>query len=121
MSAEINRNGLKIEGPVNEFTVRVRAVTPDGLPERIDRAIVASNSHHTRSAAELLPQPVDGGRLVPTVRTVSRADVIDAVGRDRVLSFIISAPISSAQAASFRETLAHSGSGNSPAATSAHG
>ena len=42
--AAIQERGLSIEGPVEEFTVAVAAVTPDGLPDRIDRAIVAVNA-----------------------------------------------------------------------------
>jgi 2-dehydropantoate 2-reductase len=49
--AAIRADGLRIEGPVEEFTVRVDAVTPDELPERIDHAIVAVKSLHTASAA----------------------------------------------------------------------
>ena len=33
--AAINSRGLSIEGPVEEFTVAVPAVTPDALPDRI--------------------------------------------------------------------------------------
>ena len=32
----INRDGLRIEGPVEQFVVEAQAVTPDGLPERLD-------------------------------------------------------------------------------------
>ena len=52
--AAIREHGLRIEGPVNEFTVEIPAVTPDELPDRIDRAIVAVKSLHTRAAADLL-------------------------------------------------------------------
>lgn len=52
--AAINERGLEVTGPVEQFTVRARAVTPDGLPDRIDRAIVAVKSLHTAAAAELL-------------------------------------------------------------------
>ncbi len=82
----INRDGLTIEGPVAGFTIRVRAVTPDQLPERLDKVGIAVKSHHTRQAAELLR-----GRLAPDGYVVSlqnglnAAALSDAVGEARVL------------------------------------
>jgi len=88
--AEINRNGLKIEGPVNEFTVRIPAVTRDELPDTIDHAIVAVKSHHTRSAAELLRTRLSADGYVLSVQNGLTADIlIDAVGRDRVVSSFV--------------------------------
>ena len=44
----------------------VRAVLPADLPDRVDRALVAVKSHHTRAAAELLRD-----RLAPDGYVVS--------------------------------------------------
>ena len=88
--AAIREHGLIIEGPVNEFTVAARAVTPSELPGRVSRAIVAVKSLHTRAAAELLR-----GRLAPdgyvlTVQNGLTADtLVEAVGRDRVVSSFV--------------------------------
>jgi 2-dehydropantoate 2-reductase len=88
--AEINKNGLKIEGPVNEFVSQIPAVTPDGLPESIHHAIVAVKSHHSRSAAELLRTRLTPDGYVLSAQNGLTADVlIDAVGRDRVLSSFV--------------------------------
>ncbi len=82
----INRDGLTIEGPVASFTVRVRAVTPDQLPERLDKVGLAVKSHHTRQAAQLLR-----GRLAPDGYVVSLQNGLNAaalsevVGEARVL------------------------------------
>jgi ketopantoate reductase len=62
----INRRGLSICGPVENFTVQARAVPPDGLPATLKRAAVATKSHHTAAAAELLR-----GRLAPDGYVVS--------------------------------------------------
>jgi 2-dehydropantoate 2-reductase len=75
----INRAGLAIEGPVENFTVAARAVTPDGLPATLGRAAIAVKSHHTAPAAELLR-----GRLGPQGYVVSfqnglTSDAITAV------------------------------------------
>jgi 2-dehydropantoate 2-reductase len=88
--AEINKNGLTIEGPVNEFVVQVPAVTPDGLPESIDHAIVAVKNHHSLAAAELLRTRLTPNGYVLSVQNGLNADaLIDAVGRDRVLSSFV--------------------------------
>jgi 2-dehydropantoate 2-reductase len=62
----INRCGLSIEGPVENFTVAARAVTPGGLPGSLGRVAIAVKSHHTARAAALLP-----GRLAPQGYVVS--------------------------------------------------
>ncbi|HEY1641901.1 MAG TPA: amidase family protein [Streptosporangiaceae bacterium] len=62
----INAGGLTIEGPVANFTVPARAVTPDGLPATLRRVAIAVKSHHTAQAAELLR-----GRLAPDGYVVS--------------------------------------------------
>jgi 2-dehydropantoate 2-reductase len=88
--AAIRDRGLVIEGPVNEFTVAARAITPDELPGRVTRAIVAVKSLHTRAAAQSLR-----GRLAPdgyvlTVQNGLTADtLVEAVGRDRVVSSFV--------------------------------
>ncbi len=86
----IREHGLRIEGPVEEFTVAVPAVTPDELPDRIDRAIVAVKSHHTPAAAELLRDRLAPDGYVLTVQNGLTADVlVDALGADRVVSSFI--------------------------------
>ena len=82
----INRDGLTIEGPVASFTVRVRAITPDHLPERLDRVGIAVKSHHTRQAAELLRGRLSPGGYVVSLQNGLNADALAAVvGEARVL------------------------------------
>jgi 2-dehydropantoate 2-reductase len=86
----INRRGLSICGPVENFTVRATAVLPDGLPAQIPRAAVAVKSHHTAAAAELLR-----GRLAPDGYVVSfqnglTTETLSAVvGPGRVLAAFV--------------------------------
>jgi 2-dehydropantoate 2-reductase len=88
--AAIREHGLIIEGPVNEFTVAAHAITPGELPDRIDHAIVAVKSLHTRAAAELLRDRLAPDGYVLTVQNGLTADtIVDAVGRDRVLSSFV--------------------------------
>jgi 2-dehydropantoate 2-reductase len=86
----INRAGLAISGPVENFTVPARAVTPDGLPGTLGKAAIADKSHHTGPAAELLR-----GRLAPegyvvTFQNGLTEDAITAVtGPGRVLASFV--------------------------------
>ena len=88
--AAIREHGLIIEGPVNEFTVAAHAITPGELPDRVDHAIVAVKSLHTRAAAELLRDRLAPDGYVLTVQNGLTADtLVEAVGRDRVVSSFV--------------------------------
>jgi 2-dehydropantoate 2-reductase len=88
--AAIRERGLIIEGPVDEFTVAAHAITPDELPERISRAIVAVKSQHTRAAADLLRDRLAPDGYVLTVQNgLTAHTLIEAVGRDRVISSFV--------------------------------
>jgi 2-dehydropantoate 2-reductase len=86
----INARGLSICGPVENFTVPARAVLPDDLPAVLPRAAVATKSHHTAAAAELLR-----GRLAPDGYVVSFQNGLTTgalsavVGPDRVLASFV--------------------------------
>ena len=116
--AAIREHGLIIEGPVNEFTVAARAITPDELPDRISHAIVAVKSLHTRAAAELLRDRLAPDGYVLTVQNGLTADtLIEAVGRDRVISsFVNFGADVMAPGASCRATSRRSASASSTAA-----
>jgi 2-dehydropantoate 2-reductase len=86
----INANGLTIEGPVENFTVKARAVTPDGLPDQIEHAAIAVKSHHTHQAAELLRGRITADGWVASFQNGLTADILaEAVGREKVIvSFV---------------------------------
>ncbi len=88
--AAIQRDGLHIEGPVEEFTVQIPAITPAELPDTIDKAIVAVKSLHSQSAADLLRDRLAPEGYVLTVQNgLTASALIDAVGADRVLSSFV--------------------------------
>jgi 2-dehydropantoate 2-reductase len=86
----INRDGLTIEGPVENFTVAARAVTPENLPDRLERAAIAVKSHHTAQATELLRDRLAPGGYLVSFQNGLTADTLSAVvGRERVIvSFV---------------------------------
>jgi len=75
----INSGGLTIEGPVANFTVPAKAVTPDQLPARLNRVAIAVKSHHTAQAAELLRGRLDTGGYVISFQNGLTADAITDV------------------------------------------
>lgn len=88
--AAIQRDGLRIEGPVEEFVARVPAIAPRDLPDVVERAVVAVKSLHTASAAALLEDRLAPDGYVLTVQNGLTADVlVEAVGRERVLASFV--------------------------------
>jgi 2-dehydropantoate 2-reductase len=86
----INERGLTICGPVENFTVRARAVLPGDLPASLPRAAVAVKSHHTAAAAELLRGRLDpDGYVVSFQNGLTTGTLAAVVGPGRVLvSFV---------------------------------
>jgi 2-dehydropantoate 2-reductase len=88
--AAVRERGLISEGPVGKFAVAAHAITPGELPDRIQHAIVAVKSLHTRAAAELLRDRLAPDGYVLTVQNGLTADtLIEAVGSDRVISSFV--------------------------------
>ena len=87
----VNSAGLRIEGPVEEFTVHPRAVAAADLPERIDGPVlVAVKAHHTRAAAAVLAGRLHGDGFVVSLQNGLTSDVLaDVVGPDRVVEAVV--------------------------------
>lgn len=84
--AALNRDGLRVVGPVEELTVPARAVLPQDLPDAVHRAVVAVKSHHTADAARLLRDRLAPDGYVLTLQNGMTTDVVAAeVGRQRVV------------------------------------
>ncbi|HEY5112366.1 MAG TPA: amidase family protein [Acidimicrobiales bacterium] len=88
--AVINRDGITIEGPVENFNVRVKAITPDQLPAQINHVAIAVKSHHTASAAALLEGRIAPGGYVVSFQNGFTAEVLAAAaGREKlIVSFV---------------------------------
>src|ERR1700734_2228654 len=67
--AAINADGLRIEGPVEQFTARPAAISPGELPDRIDfPVLVACKQLHTAAAAALLAGRLTGDAFVASLQ-----------------------------------------------------
>jgi 2-dehydropantoate 2-reductase len=89
--AAINERGLRIEGPIENFTVRVPAVLPADLPQRLDGPVlVAVKSQHTAAAAASLAGRMHGDGFVVSLQNGLNADQLAAVvGPDRVVEAFV--------------------------------
>jgi 2-dehydropantoate 2-reductase len=89
--AAINERGLRIEGPIENFTVQVPAVLPADLPERLDGPVlVAVKSQHTAAAAASLAGRLHGDAFVVSLQNGLNADQLAAVvGPDRVVEAFV--------------------------------
>jgi 2-dehydropantoate 2-reductase len=87
----VNERGLRITGPVEEFTVRVPAVLASDLPEAIEAPVLlAVKSHHTAAAAAALAGRVRGDGYVVSLQNGLNAQVIaEAVGQGRVVEAFV--------------------------------
>jgi len=86
--AAVNARGLRIEGPVESFTVAVPAAAPEDLPPRLDGPVlVAVKAHHTAAAAASLSGRLRGdGHVVSLQNGLNATILADAVGPERVLA-----------------------------------
>ncbi len=87
----IGARGLRITGPVENFTVALPAVTPGDLPDRLDcPVLVAVKAHHTAAAAELLAGRMHGGGFAVSLQNGLTTPILAAaVGPERVVAAVV--------------------------------
>jgi 2-dehydropantoate 2-reductase len=85
--AAINAAGIKITGPVEEFTAKAQAISPADLPPELDcPVLVAVKAHHTAAAAATLAGRLTGDGYVVSLQNGLNTTVLtDAAGAGRVV------------------------------------
>ena len=82
----IARVGLRITGPIDEFTVPVPAFTPETLAGTWDEIILATKAHHTGIAVRaLLPHLGAGGSVVSAQNGLNELEIAAVVGAARTV------------------------------------
>src|SRR5215472_18129532 len=83
----VSARGITITGPVENFTVRMTAVAPSELPDRIDcPVLLAVKAHHTAAAAaQLAGRLADPGFVVSLQNGLNAPVLAQAVGAERVV------------------------------------
>ncbi len=88
--AAMKRSGLKITGPVAEFTTPVRAATPDEVRGPIRHVMLAVKSQHTSAAARMIAPLLAPDATVLSLQNGLNGDAIAAeVGAERVLLALV--------------------------------
>jgi predicted dinucleotide-binding enzyme len=87
----VNAAGLRIEGPVEQFTAHPRAVAADELPQRLDGPVLlAVKAHHVRAAARLLAGRLHGQGFVTDLGNgLPSADLAAAAGPGRLVEAVV--------------------------------
>jgi 2-dehydropantoate 2-reductase len=87
----INTDGLRIEGPVEQFTAHPQAVLPADLPERIDGPVlVAVKAHDTLAAAAELNGRLQDDAFVVSLQNGLTTSVLGAhLGQGRVVEAVV--------------------------------
>lgn len=86
----INQSGIKINGPVDEFTVRAEALLPDQVNGQFEAILLCTKSQHTRAATETLaPFLADDGFVMSVQNGLNELIIEKIVGRERTLGAFV--------------------------------
>jgi 2-dehydropantoate 2-reductase len=82
--------GLRIEGPVEEFTQVLPASIPGELTGIFDRIVLAVKAHHTAGALEqLLPHLSETGYVVSAQNGLNERVIAERIGAERTLGCFV--------------------------------
>jgi 2-dehydropantoate 2-reductase len=86
----ITRDGLRVTGPIDAFTVRVPAFTPQTLGGTWDEIILATKAHHTVAAVRsLLPHLAADGYVVSAQNGLNELAIAEVVGVERTVGAFV--------------------------------
>ncbi len=86
----INKRGLRITGPVAEFTAAADALKPDQLSGKHEAILLCTKSQHTRAATETLaPFLADDGFVMSVQNGLNELIIEKLVGSERVLGAFV--------------------------------
>ena len=88
--AAINRDGLKITGPIFEDTLRAKACLPGDLTGKFDRIFLCVKALHTEAAVrELAPHVSDGGFVVSAQNGLNEIAIAEVIGTARTIGCFV--------------------------------
>ena len=88
--AAINRSGLRLTGPIAEFSCGLPAFTPDTLHGTWDTIILATKAHHTAVAVRaLLPHLSPAGCVISAQNGLNELSIAEVVGEGRTLGAFV--------------------------------
>ena len=88
--SEIRDHGLRITGPIETFTIRAPAATPDRLHGTWPHIILAVKAHHTEAASRaLLPHLAADGYVLSAQNGLCESVIETIVGRPRTIGAFV--------------------------------
>ncbi len=82
----INQRGLKIIGPMGDFTLTAQAFLPEQLVGEFDCIMLAVKSHHTETAMiDIAPHLTAKGCVVSLQNGLNEHRIAEVVGRERTI------------------------------------
>ncbi len=88
--AAMQRNGIRITGPIAEFTARVPAFMPGTVKGEWETVVLATKAHHTEAAAhELLSHLSAAGCVVSAQNGLNELAIADVVGAKRTVGAFV--------------------------------
>ncbi|MFN4128753.1 MAG: ketopantoate reductase family protein [Paracoccaceae bacterium] len=88
--AAMRTTGLHIEGPVEAFTQRLDASTPDELTGQFERVFLCVKAHHTAGAMEmLLPHIAPGGYVVSAQNGLNEIEIANRIGVENTIGCFV--------------------------------
>lgn len=88
--AEIRDRGLRITGPIETFTLRAPAFTPDELTGTWQHIFLAVKAHHTADATRALtPHLAQDGYVLSTQNGLCETVIQRIIGRDRTIGAFV--------------------------------
>lgn len=88
--AAMRKGGLKIEGPVEEFTQVLPASTPEELTGTFDRIVLAVKAHHTEGALDqLIPHLAPGGHVVSAQNGLNEKVIAARIGAENTVGCFV--------------------------------
>jgi 2-dehydropantoate 2-reductase len=88
--AAINQHGMHIEGPIEDFTVRAPAVTPDAVQGQYERVLLCVKAQHTEAAArDIVPHLAADGYIASFQNGLNELVIVDIAGAARTLGTFV--------------------------------
>ncbi|HEY0479499.1 MAG TPA: 2-dehydropantoate 2-reductase [Kofleriaceae bacterium] len=88
--AAIRERGLRIEGPIEEFTQPIPSFTPDQLQGCYRRAVLCVKAQHTaEAAAAMRPFLAEDGYVVSAQNGLNERVLAEVVGRERTIGAFV--------------------------------
>jgi 2-dehydropantoate 2-reductase len=86
----INRRGLQITGPVDEFTVRVPALSPETVIGEFETALLCVKAHNTAQAIrQLAPHVAPSGYVVSIQNGLNELVIAEVIGHERTIGAFV--------------------------------